>query len=118
MCALFPTVTLDNIWLPIAGSPWHPDKEEYGNVLRWDSSWIPIKDYSNLDNVKQWGTMVAPGFSDPDEALGMAHFCEHMLFMGTKKYPQEGKFEDFVSYKISQQNRAQSDKHSEKSHSN
>jgi secreted Zn-dependent insulinase-like peptidase len=26
-------------------------------------------------------------FSDPDELPGLAHFLEHMLFMGTSKYP-------------------------------
>ncbi len=29
---------------------------------------------------------------DPDEYPGMAHFCEHMLFMGSKKYPDENVF--------------------------
>jgi len=27
-------------------------------------------------------------FSDPLEAQGLAHYLEHMLFMGTSKYPQ------------------------------
>jgi secreted Zn-dependent insulinase-like peptidase len=26
-------------------------------------------------------------FQDPIEAQGIAHYLEHMLFMGTKKYP-------------------------------
>ena len=26
-------------------------------------------------------------FSDPLEAQGLAHYLEHMLFMGTSKYP-------------------------------
>ena len=31
---------------------------------------------------------VASGnLNDPPEAQGLAHFCEHMLFLGTKKYP-------------------------------
>ncbi|KAG5439622.1 hypothetical protein PCANB_002199 [Pneumocystis canis] len=30
---------------------------------------------------------------DPNDYLGMAHFCEHLLFLGTKKYPQENYFE-------------------------
>ena len=34
-------------------------------------------------------------FSDPKEFPGLAHFCEHMLFMGTKKYP---KIDDFSEY--------------------
>ena len=31
-------------------------------------------------------------WNDPLEYPGMAHFCEHMLFMGTKKYPSENEF--------------------------
>ncbi|KAJ2451447.1 metalloprotease [Coemansia sp. RSA 2336] len=31
-------------------------------------------------------------FADPPELQGLAHFLEHMLFMGTKKYPQEGEY--------------------------
>lgn len=33
---------------------------------------------------------------DPHEFLGLAHFCEHMLFMGSKKYPEENKFSKFI----------------------
>ena len=32
----------------------------------------------------------------PDE-LGLAHFCEHLLFMGTEKYPSENDYEDYLS---------------------
>ncbi len=34
---------------------------------------------------------------DPLEYQGLAHFCEHMLFMGTKKYPSENDFSEFIS---------------------
>jgi insulysin len=34
----------------------------------------------------------AGSFDDPEEYPGMAHFCEHMLFMGSKKYPDENGF--------------------------
>ena len=27
----------------------------------------------------------------------MAHFCEHMLFLGTKKYPIENHYQSFIS---------------------
>ncbi|CAE8742426.1 unnamed protein product [Polarella glacialis] len=30
----------------------------------------------------------AGSFDDPKELPGLAHFCEHMLFLGTEKYPQ------------------------------
>jgi len=35
--------------------------------------------------------------SDPPSVRGLAHFCEHMLFLGTKKYPKEDEFEAFLS---------------------
>lgn len=34
---------------------------------------------------------------DPKEYLGMAHFLEHMLFMGTEKYPDENQFSEFIN---------------------
>ena len=35
--------------------------------------------------------------SDPDELPGLAHFLEHMLFLGTEKYPDEGSYQQFLS---------------------
>ncbi|XP_011881239.1 PREDICTED: nardilysin isoform X2 [Vollenhovia emeryi] len=36
-------------------------------------------------------------FSDPSIVPGMAHFLEHMVFMGSEKYPQENDFDAFIS---------------------
>lgn len=35
-------------------------------------------------------------FSDPENREGLAHFLEHMLFLGTEKYPEPGKFQSFI----------------------
>ncbi|XP_005991607.1 insulin-degrading enzyme isoform X2 [Latimeria chalumnae] len=35
--------------------------------------------------------------SDPVNIAGLAHFCEHMLFLGTKKYPKENEYSQFLS---------------------
>lgn len=35
--------------------------------------------------------------SDPDHIPGLAHFCEHMLFLGTEKYPNENDYSTFLS---------------------
>ncbi|KAH9424396.1 hypothetical protein DERP_004580 [Dermatophagoides pteronyssinus] len=35
--------------------------------------------------------------SDPWQIQGLAHFLEHMLFMGTKKYPNENEYSKFLS---------------------
>ncbi|MCW8331925.1 insulinase family protein [Photobacterium sp. SDRW27] len=36
-------------------------------------------------------------FDDPLERQGMAHFLEHMLFLGTEKYPKIGEFQTFIN---------------------
>jgi len=39
----------------------------------------------------------AGSFSNPPHMQGLAHFCEHMLFLGTEKYPDEGSYQQFLS---------------------
>lgn len=34
--------------------------------------------------------------SDSKERQGLAHFLEHMLFLGTEKYPQPGEYHEFI----------------------
>ncbi|TAQ87722.1 hypothetical protein B7494_g3941 [Chlorociboria aeruginascens] len=36
-------------------------------------------------------------FSDPEDLPGLAHCVEHMLFMGTKKYPVENAYSQYLS---------------------
>mmetsp|Transcript_114709 Transcript_114709/g.159267 ORF Transcript_114709/g.159267 Transcript_114709/m.159267 type:complete len:121 (+) Transcript_114709:53-415(+) len=34
---------------------------------------------------------------DPKPLYGTAHFLEHMLFMGTEKYPSENEYTEYIS---------------------
>lgn len=34
---------------------------------------------------------------NPDSKLGLAHYLEHMLFLGTKKYPEVGTFKKYLN---------------------
>ncbi|MDP5458115.1 insulinase family protein [Alishewanella sp. SMS8] len=36
-------------------------------------------------------------FDDPQEREGLAHFLEHMLFLGSAHYPNAGEFQHFIS---------------------
>jgi len=35
--------------------------------------------------------------ADPDDVPGLAHFCEHLLFMGSEKYPDENVYSEQIS---------------------
>ena len=35
--------------------------------------------------------------NDPQDRAGMAHFLEHMLFLGTKKYPDQSEYKTYIS---------------------
>lgn len=36
-------------------------------------------------------------FDDPSDRQGLAHYLEHMLFLGTEKYPKVGEFQSYIS---------------------
>mmetsp|Transcript_10508 Transcript_10508/g.25436 ORF Transcript_10508/g.25436 Transcript_10508/m.25436 type:complete len:1201 (+) Transcript_10508:52-3654(+) len=38
----------------------------------------------------------AGSHDDPRQLPGLAHFCEHMLFLGTEKYPENSGFDQFL----------------------
>ena len=36
-------------------------------------------------------------YNDPDDYPGLAHFLEHMLFMGSKKYKNENHYFKYIN---------------------
>ena len=39
----------------------------------------------------------AGSFNDPKDRQGLAHFLEHMIFMGSEKYPDEDAYSEHIS---------------------
>lgn len=39
-------------------------------------------------------------FSDPPDIPGLAHFLEHMVFMGSVKHPKENAMDEFLKVKL------------------
>ncbi|KAH9928156.1 Metalloenzyme, LuxS/M16 peptidase-like protein [Fomitopsis serialis] len=51
-----------------------------------------------LDNGLQAMLDVSVGhLYDPDDMPGLAHFCEHLLFMGTELYPRENEYSEYLA---------------------
>ncbi|MCB0377499.1 MAG: insulinase family protein [Bdellovibrionales bacterium] len=41
--------------------------------------------------------VMAGSMQNPDDQLGLAHFLEHMLFLGTKEFPEVGEYENYLN---------------------
>ena len=53
----------------------------------------------------------AGSMQNPDSQLGLAHFLEHMLFLGTEKYPDPDEYSEFMSRHSGSHNAYTADDH-------
>ncbi|XP_055383724.1 insulin-degrading enzyme-like isoform X1 [Condylostylus longicornis] len=73
------------------------DKRDYRGLIMENKMKVllvsdPSTDISSAALAVEVGHM-----SDPDHIPGLAHMCEHMLFLGTEKYPNENSYSSFLS---------------------
>ena len=71
-------------------------REFYGNELSNGIKFLNIKDI-NLDKTTVVVTVNIGSLADTLEFQGLAHFLEHMLFLGSNKYPNDNEFSKFIS---------------------
>ncbi len=57
---------------------------------------ILVSDPSSEKSAASLDVNVGSG-NDPKDKPGLAHFLEHMLFLGTEKYPEAGEYQKFIS---------------------
>ncbi|KAL9185105.1 hypothetical protein ACHAXT_002882, partial [Thalassiosira profunda] len=73
-----------------------PDKRQYRAITLPNQLTVLLASDPNTD-VEAASVHVRAGhFDDPPNRAGLAHFHEHMLFLGTEKYPKEEEYEDFL----------------------
>eukprot|EP01082_Thalassiosira_pseudonana_P014750 g13239.t1 g13239 contig8:228642-231771(-) len=73
-----------------------PDKRQYRAITLPNSLTVLLTSDPNTD-VEAASVHVRAGhFDDPANRAGLAHFHEHMLFLGTEKYPKEEEYEGFL----------------------
>lgn len=59
---------------------------------------VSMQCFLALPNIMVFSSNCPAGsLSDPENISGLAHFCEHMLFLGTEKYPKENEYSQFLS---------------------
>ena len=87
--------------IPLNLSGGKSDKKEY-RLLTLEGGFevLLISNREVQGNEKKCAAAMAcevGSFSDPTDIGGLAHFLEHMLFMGSDKYPGENEYDKFIS---------------------
>lgn len=50
-----------------------------------------------VDKSSAGATVIIGSWDEPSQYPGLAHFNEHMLFLGTRKYPKESEYNRFIA---------------------
>lgn len=87
-------------WIPLCGGI--SDKKEYAYATLNGLGILMISTTKLLENEKDLvsGAALAVqtgSFNDPDDIQGLSHYLEHMIFMGSEKYPGENEYDAFIS---------------------
>ena len=73
------------------------DDREYGAIELANGLRVLLVSDMNSDSAACAMNVHVGHLSDPAAIPGLAHFCEHMLFLGTKGYPEEQEFNRFLN---------------------
>ena len=72
------------------------DRSEYRHLVLDNGLRVILMSDPDL-NKSSAGIAVGGGsYNDPEDRPGLAHFLEHMLFLGTEKYPDEAEYSNYL----------------------
>jgi secreted Zn-dependent insulinase-like peptidase len=79
---------------PIRGET---DKRDYRNIILSNGMKVLLVSDPSADKAAAAVDVATGSGNDPVSRPGLSHFLEHMLFLGTKKYPKPGEYQAFIS---------------------
>jgi insulysin len=93
MLLVMSKVNTNNISIEVAENE---TRNFIGNKLENNIKYVNIED-STLEKSSLIVSVNTGSIAEDIELQGLAHFLEHMLFLGSKKYPNESYFDEFIS---------------------
>ncbi|SEG70286.1 insulinase family protein [Marinobacterium lutimaris] len=73
------------------------DQRQYENFSLDNGLEVVVISDPTTDKAAASMNVLAGSADNPEERPGLAHFLEHMLFLGTEKYPESGAYQEFIS---------------------
>ncbi|KAE9393629.1 insulin-degrading enzyme [Gymnopus androsaceus JB14] len=80
---------------PMLKSP--QDDREYRRIRLENGLEAVLIHDSKADSAAASLDVAVGHLSDPHDMPGLAHFCEHLLFMGTEHFPKENEYSEFLA---------------------
>ena len=105
VAATLPTLPLPTSAVALPGAPLQVfavesaalDPRSYRGLILANGLRVLLTSYPNAAKAAASMDVQVGYMTDPQQLPGLAHFCEHMLFLGTGKFPDEGAFEKLVA---------------------
>lgn len=73
------------------------DERDYGVVRLDNGLTVLVVSDSNADKAAAALNVHVGSMQNPAQQLGLAHYLEHMLFLGTEKYPDPDEYGEYMS---------------------
>lgn len=73
------------------------DQREYRSITLENGLQVILVSDSEADKAAASLAVNVGSGDDPSARQGLAHFLEHMLFLGTEPFPDPGEYQDFIS---------------------
>ncbi|TFK92329.1 hypothetical protein K466DRAFT_582051, partial [Polyporus arcularius HHB13444] len=80
---------------PIQKSP--QDDREYRLIRLGNGLQAMLVHHAKADKAAASLDVAVGHLYDPDDMPGLAHFCEHLLFLGTEQFPRENEYSEYLS---------------------
>jgi len=72
------------------------DRSEYRKLVLENGLRVILLSDPDLNKSSAALSVDVGSLKDPDDRQGLAHFLEHMLFLGTEKYPSESEYGNYI----------------------
>ena len=73
------------------------DTREYSSIVLDNQLEVVLVSDPSIEKSAAALSVKVGSYQEPKEFGGLAHYLEHMLFLGTKTYPEVGDYSEFVS---------------------
>jgi insulysin len=72
------------------------DRSEYRHLVLENGLRVVLLSDPDLNKSSAGIAVNVGSYNDPEDRAGLAHFLEHMLFLGTEKYPDESEYSNYL----------------------